>query len=148
MPLAILFWIHTGFGTFLPCCSLVAYTLIGYFGYYCFGERVQGNIINNFSPRKAPWASLCMIVCVFAAFPMNFYPMRQVPSWLPQFTDARCFSSPVFVHWGQVQIGVFIRWAILMYRATFGCGANTSQAFHHFVVISLFSIFFWIQNLK
>eukprot|EP00668_Euglena_longa_P016472 GGOE01020730.1.p1 GENE.GGOE01020730.1~~GGOE01020730.1.p1 ORF type:complete len:544 (+),score=203.18 GGOE01020730.1:75-1706(+) len=57
--------------------SLVAYTVVGYFGYYSFGQNVQGNIIKNFGTEDASYTSLCMIISVFAAFPMNFFPLRQ-----------------------------------------------------------------------
>lgn len=36
------------------------------------------NVLNNYPPAAASAAAFCMIVCIFAAFPMNFYPMRQV----------------------------------------------------------------------
>jgi len=68
--------------------SLCAYTLVGYFGYYCYGPDVQGNVLNNYPPAAASAAAFCMIVCIFAAFPMNFYPMRQAINQLLYKRDA------------------------------------------------------------
>ena len=67
-------------------CVLV-YSLIGWYGYRSFGSATEGNIILNFSPDTAPYASLCMLVSVFAAFPMNFYPMRQAINQLVHKDD-------------------------------------------------------------
>eukprot|EP01010_Urceolus_cornutus_P002634 NODE_338_length_1767_cov_328.221769_g274_i0.p1 GENE.NODE_338_length_1767_cov_328.221769_g274_i0~~NODE_338_length_1767_cov_328.221769_g274_i0.p1 ORF type:complete len:548 (-),score=115.74 NODE_338_length_1767_cov_328.221769_g274_i0:122-1702(-) len=57
--------------------SLLAYCIIGYFGYRYFGQRVDGNVLTNFPPSLAPIGGFCMVVSVITAFPMNFYPMRQ-----------------------------------------------------------------------
>eukprot|EP00605_Chrysophyceae_sp_TOSAG23-4_P002638 GSChrysophyteH1.ASY1.ANO1.2914.1 assembled CDS len=92
-------WRTVSRGSVLFCFVLA--TIFGFAGYLSFGDRIEGDILNNFIVERKPidWARAFLAICMIFVYPMEMFVSRHCLCSLMNDIDEKARTS------GEVETG-------------------------------------------